>query len=91
MTDDKRDHRENEAFPSELARRDFVAVSVAAGLAAAAGSASAAESPVVETNVEIRTPDGTCDAAFIHPKTGSHPGVLIWPALDARHGQASRR
>ena len=34
---------------------------------------------VVETDVEIKTPDGTCDAAFIHPKTGSHPGVLIWP------------
>jgi carboxymethylenebutenolidase len=34
---------------------------------------------VVETNVEIKTPDGTCDAAFIHPKTGSHAGVLIWP------------
>ena len=54
-------------------------MSVAAGLVAAAGSASAAELPVVETNVEIKTPDGTCDAAFIHPTTGSHPGVLIWP------------
>jgi carboxymethylenebutenolidase len=79
MTDDKRDHKEKEAFPGELARRDFVAVSVAAGLAAAAGSAPGAELPVVETDVEIKTPDGTCDAAFIHPKTGSHPGVLIWP------------
>ena len=26
-----------------------------------------------------RRPDGTCDAAFIHPTTGSHPGVIIWP------------
>jgi carboxymethylenebutenolidase len=34
---------------------------------------------IVETNVEIKTPDGTCDAAFIHPKSGSHAGVLIWP------------
>jgi carboxymethylenebutenolidase len=33
----------------------------------------------VETNVEIKTADGTCDAAFIHPDSGSHPGVLIWP------------
>jgi len=33
---------------------------------------------VVETNVEIKTPDGACDAAFIHPQTGAHPGVLIW-------------
>ena len=50
-----------------------------AGLAATAGSASAAGLEVVETDVEIKTPDGTCDAAFIHPKSGSHPGVLIWP------------
>jgi carboxymethylenebutenolidase len=74
----KQDPQPNDAQPGDLARRDFVGLSVAAGLAAAAGSASAAL-PVVETDVEIKTPDGTCDAAFIHPKTGSHPGVLIWP------------
>lgn len=34
---------------------------------------------VVETDVEIKTPDGTCDAAFIHPKSGSHPAVIVWP------------
>ena len=65
----------------ELARRDFVGMSVAAaGLAvAAAGPAAAAGLEVVETDVEVKTPDGTCDAAFFHPKGGSHPGVLIWP------------
>src|ERR1700681_1718235 len=65
--------------PNDLARRDFVALSVAAGLAATAGSGEAAGLEVVENNVEIKTPDGTCDAAFIHPKSGSHPGVLLWP------------
>ncbi len=30
-------------------------------------------------SVEIKTPDGTCDAAFIHPATGAHPAVIIWP------------
>jgi carboxymethylenebutenolidase len=35
--------------------------------------------PVVEDNVTIKTQDGTCDAAFIHPTTGAHPAVLIWP------------
>jgi carboxymethylenebutenolidase len=78
MADDKNDPRNDDRSPSDLPRRDFVALSVAAGLAAAA-SASAAELPVTETDVEIKTPDGTCDAAFIHPATGSHPGVLIWP------------
>jgi carboxymethylenebutenolidase len=74
-----KDQERDDAPLSDLSRRDFVALSLAAGLAAAAGSASAAELPVVETNVEIKTPDGTCDAAFIHPATGAHPGVLIWP------------
>src|SRR5438876_12073941 len=74
----KNSEQETEAA-SEFSRRDFVALSVAAGIAAAAGHMSAAELPVVETNVEIKTPDGTCDAAFIHPTTGAHPGVIIWP------------
>src|ERR1700678_2720161 len=33
---------------------------------------------VVETDVEVTTPDGVCDAAFIYPATGSHAGVLLW-------------
>ncbi|MGZ5215934.1 MAG: dienelactone hydrolase family protein [Caldimonas sp.] len=63
---------------ADLSRRDFVALSVAGGLVAAAGSTQAAL-PVVETEVAIRTPDGSCDAAFIHPASGAYPGVLIWP------------
>lgn len=78
MTDDKPDLTSTHDSPGDLSRREFVALSVAAGLAAAAGSISAAELPVVEHNVQVKTADGTCDAAFIHPATGSHPGVLIW-------------
>jgi len=78
MTDDQRNQQKNDAQPGDIARREFVALSVAAGLAATAGSAEAAGLEVVDTDVEIKMPDGTCDAAFIHPKTGSHPGVLIW-------------
>src|SRR5665213_826470 len=74
MTDEKQNEKNN-----DLARRDFVALSVAAGLtAAAAGSALAKDMEVVETMVEVKTPDGTADAAFIHPASGSHPGVLVW-------------
>jgi len=62
----------------ELTRRDFVTMTVAAGLAAAAGSDVSAQQ-VVEKTVEIKTPDGTCDAAFIHPASGAHPAVIIWP------------
>ena len=62
----------------DVSRRDFVAMSVAAGLVAASGTASA-QLPVVEKSVEIKMPDGTCDAVFIHPASGTHPGVLVWP------------
>ncbi len=79
MKKNKQDHQNDNVSLGDVARRDFVALSVAAGLAATAGSAAAAGLEIVETNVEIKTPDGTCDAAFIHPRTGSHPGVLIWP------------
>ena len=64
---------------SDLSRRDFVALSVAASLSAGGGAVSAAGAAMVETDVTIRTSDGLCDAAFIHPSSGSHPGVLIWP------------
>ena len=73
------DHDTPDESSANLSRRDFVAMSLAAGLAFAAGAASAAEQPVIETNVQVETPDGTCDAVFIHPTTGSHPGVLVWP------------
>jgi carboxymethylenebutenolidase len=76
--DDKRDSKKPGEAETDLSRRDFIALSVAAGLAAAAGSALGAAQPVVENDVTIKTPDGTCDAAFFHPPTGSHPGVLIW-------------
>ena len=78
MADNTKNHKNNSELSSEFPRRDFVALSVAAGLAAT-GSASAAELPVIETNVEVKTPDGACDAVFIHPATGSHAGVLVWP------------
>src|SRR6202163_1437893 len=77
--EDQNDQQKNDTQPGDIARRDFVALSVAAGLAATAGPGAAAGLDVVETDVEIKTGDGTCDAAFIRPKTGSHPGVLIWP------------
>jgi len=60
-------------------RREFVTAVVAGLAGAAATSGFAAELPVVEANVVVKTPDGDCDAAFIHPSTGSHPAVIVWP------------
>ena len=65
---------------NDLSRRDFVALSLAAGSRRRGrpgiGRRAAGRREPTST---IKTPDGTCDAAFIHPATGSHPGVLIWP------------
>jgi carboxymethylenebutenolidase len=62
----------------DVTRRDFVRTTVAAGLAAAAGANVDAQQ-AAEKMVEIKTPDGTCDAAFIHLPAGAHPAVVIWP------------
>lgn len=78
MTEDRKHPRNPEARSRDLTRRDFVVLSAAAGFAASAGSAEAARLEVVEKEIEIKTADGTCDAAFIHPETGSHAGVLLW-------------
>jgi len=87
MTDDEKNQPTNKTHPGDLTRRDFTALLMSAGIAASVSSSPAAAADIgiemVETDVEIKTPDGTCDAAFIHPKslskTGSYPGVLIWP------------
>src|SRR6476619_5059924 len=36
---------------------------------------------VTESDVDVKTPDGTCDAYFVHPATGTAPAVLIWPDI----------
>jgi carboxymethylenebutenolidase len=36
---------------------------------------------VTESEVMIKTPDGMCDAHFVHPATGAAPGVLLWPDI----------
>ena len=37
--------------------------------------------PVTESDVTITTPDGTADCYFVHPASGTGPGVLIWPDI----------
>lgn len=67
-----------DAEQSNPSRRDVVKLGLATGLTVTAAAASAEALEVVETNVEIKMPDGTCDAAFYHPTKGSHPAVLVW-------------
>jgi carboxymethylenebutenolidase len=77
MKDHENPAQANASSP-EASRREFVALSAAAVLMAATGSATAAAADVVATDVDIKTPDGTCDAAFFHLRTGSYPGVVLW-------------
>src|SRR3979411_2639192 len=37
--------------------------------------------PVTESEVTVMTPDGTADCYFVHPATGTAPGVLVWPDI----------
>ena len=61
-----------------LTRRRFGALSVGAGMAMLLPrTANALE--VTAANVEVPTPDGMADCHFVHPASGRHPGVLIWP------------
>ena len=63
-----------------LSRRQFGALTLGAGLASAiAPMANAAD--MKESEVEIKTPDGTADAYLVNPATGKHPGVLVWPDI----------
>jgi carboxymethylenebutenolidase len=74
----EKDDEKNKADGS-VSRRDFTVLSVATGLAATTGSVPASAALAVkESDVTIKTPDGVCDAAFIRPGTGSHPGVIVW-------------
>ncbi len=36
---------------------------------------------VTESEASVMTPDGTADCYFVHPATGTAPGVLIWPDI----------
>ncbi len=61
-----------------LTRREFGAVSAGAGLAMLLPRAANAQA-VTESEIDVTTPDGVCDSYFVHPSSGAHPGVLIWP------------
>jgi carboxymethylenebutenolidase len=78
--DTLQDAIEYELRGGAVSRRQFGALAVGAGLASMLPrAADAAE--VSESEVEIKTPDGTCDAHFVHPTKGKSPAVLVWPDI----------
>jgi carboxymethylenebutenolidase len=73
------DTRDDDA--AGLTRREFTALSLAAGVAAALGPQAAdADAALTERDALVRTPDGTCDAAVVHPTAGGPwPAVILFP------------
>jgi carboxymethylenebutenolidase len=63
-----------------LSRRQFGALTIGAGLLSMLPPAAGAVD-VQESEVDIKTADGTADAYFVHPAAGAHPAVLIWPDI----------
>ena len=79
-----------------LSRRNFGALTLGAGVASVLPLACKASDPpaatataatadgaagTTEAEVSIVTPDGTCDAYFVHRTTGADPAVLVWPDI----------
>ena len=64
----------------KLSRRDFSVLTAGAGLALMLPRAANAMD-VTGMDVNITTPDGTADCYFVHPASGKHPAVLIWPDI----------
>src|SRR5215204_6127803 len=62
-----------------ITRRQF-GVLVAAGVSLILPEVANAQG-TSEKDVEIKTPDGTADAYFVYPSTGSAAAVIIWPDI----------
>ncbi len=81
MCDENFEHDlENYARFPRMTRRQLGAVSLGAGMMFALPRAADAQA-VKEQDVTIKTPDGECDAYFVHPASGASPGVIVWPDI----------
>jgi len=77
------DHAQDDLLEYEkrglVTRRQF-GVLLGAGVAMMLPKAADAVT-VSESEVTIKTPDGTADCYFVHPSTGTAPAVLVWPDI----------
>jgi len=64
----------------ELTRRQFGAAAVGIGMSMMLPRAADAVD-VAESEVNVKTPDGTADCYFVHPSTGTGAAVLVWPDI----------
>src|SRR4030088_2891617 len=77
------DHFENDRQEYEarglVTRRQF-GVLLGAGVAMMLPQVANAVA-VTEADVSVKTPDGTADCYFVHPASGTAPGVVMWPDI----------
>jgi len=72
---------DNEKFlrqPGLLSRRQFNVLTAGTALAMLLPRRADARD-ITESDVRVQTPDGTADCYLVHPASGKHPGVIIWP------------
>ena len=63
-----------------VTRRTFSAMSLGAGAMAMLPRVANAAA-VTESDVKVKTPDGTADCYFVHPSSGASAGVIMWPDI----------
>ena len=80
MCDEHTEADNAEFLKGAISRRTFGAATAAAGAMLVLPRAANAL-PVKGRDVTITTPDGICDAYFVAPASGKHPGVLVWPDI----------
>lgn len=74
------DANRREGRRAGVTRREFGALAVGTGIAVLLPAADAhAADDVSEREVDVPTPDGSADAYFVHPASGAHAGVILWP------------
>ena len=82
MCDDLTAIEEEQALESRgFDRRSFTALGVTGLGAMAAPLAATVPGGLAEHPVMVPTPDGKMDAFFVHPATGKHPAVILWPDI----------
>jgi len=72
----EQDRKNHEALGLVITRKQFgmlLGAGVAMMLPQVANAAA-----VTDSDVNVKTPDGTADGYFVHPATGTAPGVLVW-------------
>jgi carboxymethylenebutenolidase len=77
------DHSEQDRQEYEargLVTRKQFGIMLGAGIAMMLPRAANAVT-VTESDVNVTTPDGVADCYFVHPASGTAPGVLIWPDI----------